>query len=182
MLAFFSSLDSHVLHTLFGLRTLHATVAFIWVSELGSAITIIGLSVALALYLALKRKFALAQAALLVVAGSGIATFLIKNVVARARPPASFWAYTEEGYSFPSAHAALSLAFYGFLAFVIVRGDASPLWRRGALLTAGILSLLIGFSRLYLGVHYLSDVLGGYLLGAVALFLTIKTVQWLEGR
>lgn len=76
--------------------------------------------------------------------------------------------------SFPSAHVALSLAFYGFLAVIIAR-ELKPSRRYLAYCAAGILSLLIAFSRLYLGVHWLVDVLGGLFLGmAILIVVTIS--------
>jgi undecaprenyl-diphosphatase len=70
---------------------------------------------------------------------------------------------TPSSYSFPSGHAAIAVGFWGLmclLAAMELRG-----WRRwGLMATGAILALLIGFSRVYLGVHYPSDVLGGYLL------------------
>ena len=182
MLSTISSIDTHVLQTLFAARTPGMTLAFIWVSEFGSAITIIGLSVALALWLGMKMRFALAQGVLLAVVTSSIGVFLAKMAVGRARPPVSFWAYTESGYSFPSAHATLAIAFYGFLAFLTWQSGATLLRRRLAILGATLITLAIGFSRLYLGVHYLSDVVGGYILGALCLWLAVWTTRMLQGR
>lgn len=182
MLSFISSIDTHVLQTLFAARTPGMVLAFIWVSELGSAITIIGLSVALALWLGMKMKFALAQGILLAIVTSGVGVFLAKIAAGRARPPVSFWAYTESGYSFPSAHATLAVAFYGFLAFLVWQSDVSIMKKRLAMLCAILVSLIVGFSRLYLGVHYLSDIVGGYILGAICLWLAIWTVKTLQRR
>ena len=182
MLSFLSSLDTSILQSLYNMRDPNVVLAFIGVSELGSAVTVVGLAVAIALSLGLRRKFALAQGIMLAVATSGIATFVVKNLVARARPPASFWAYAETGYSFPSAHAAISLALYGFLIYVIVRSDLSVMRKRVKIAVLCLLIAAIGFSRLYLGVHYLSDVLGGYLLGAACLWLAVWTTRTLGRR
>ncbi len=182
MIALLSSIDMHVLQTLFAVRDTNTVFAFIWVSELGEWYTIGGLAVALALWLGLRKKFALAQGVLLSVATSAIGALLVKMVVARARPPQSFWAFAETGYSFPSAHATLAVAFYGFLVFMVLQSDWSMARKRVKVALLGLLILAIGFSRLYLGVHYLSDVLGGYLLGAVCLWLGIKSVRILQNR
>jgi membrane-associated phospholipid phosphatase len=182
MISFITMVDGYVLQSLYALRDPSAVTAFIWVSTLADAITIGGLALALTLWLVLRRKFALAQGVVLSVVASAIAAELFKVIFARARPPMSFWAYTETGYSFPSAHATLAMAFYGFLAFMIWQSDLKPVWRRAAVAVAVAVILLIGFSRLYLGVHYLSDVLGGYVLGAVCLWLAIKTTTMLRSR
>ena len=75
--------------------------------------------------------------------------------------------------SFPSAHSAQAVATYGALAYLA--GRAAPRWgqRVAAWTTASLIALLVGFSRLYLGVHWLTDVLGGYALGAAWLAIVI---------
>lgn len=87
----------------------------------------------------------------------------------RVRPPAYF-AYDEPtNYSYPSGHADTSISFYGLLAWIATRYIPSRAGRRAAWAAAAMLVLAIGFSRVYLGVHYPSDVLGGYALGLVYL-------------
>jgi membrane-associated phospholipid phosphatase len=84
---------------------------------------------------------------------------------------------TESTYSFPSGHALVSLAVYGSIALVLAR--SVPTTRRRALLLGGtaLLVIAIGFSRLYLGVHFLSDVLAGYAAGAAWLALLYVALE-----
>jgi membrane-associated phospholipid phosphatase len=100
-------------------------------------------------------------------AGNQISVNLLKAIFARARPELAY--YSETSYSFPSGHSAVSAAFFGFLMYLVIRERLVP---AGAAITVGILAiLLIGMSRLVLDVHYVSDVVSGYLIGAVwALF------------
>ncbi len=98
------------------------------------------------------------------------------------RPPESFFAYLETGYSFPSAHAAMSFACYGFIVYLVWRSATSQSFRTIAVLGLSVLIGAIGFSRLYLGVHYLSDVVGGYALGAACVWLAIWTTRILGRR
>jgi undecaprenyl-diphosphatase len=88
----------------------------------------------------------------------------------------------EHSFSFPSGHATIAVAFYGFLAFLAMRGTKR--WEKSVnICFAGIaVVLLIGFSRLYLGVHYLSDVWAGYLVGALWLIAGISMCEWLRTR
>jgi len=175
-------IDAYVLQTLFAFRDPQAVDAFIWISQFGEWYVTGGLAIALALWLALRDRFALAQGIVLSVASSAVVTVIVKTLVARARPPQAFWAYTESGFSFPSAHAAMSLACYGFLIWLLWRSNSSRLWRTLGVVVLSLLILAIGFSRLYLGVHYFSDVFGGYVVGALCLWLSLWATSILERR
>jgi undecaprenyl-diphosphatase len=85
-------------------------------------------------------------------------------------------------WSFPSGHVTRSLVIYGLLAFVVSRLAPSPLARRLALPVALLLVLLDAFDRLYLEVHWESDVIGGLLLGATFLAASISWLEWSEAR
>lgn len=97
----------------------------------------------------------------------------LKFLFARARP-LDINLIIEKGYSFPSGHSMLSLAYYGFLIYLILK---SNLKRENKLLFTILLSILIfliGFSRIYLGVHYTSDVLAGFAISTAYLLLYIQ--------
>jgi undecaprenyl-diphosphatase len=121
-------------------------------------------------------------------AGSAVLTTVLKGVFGRARPELFDSGYQASFYSFPSGHATVAVGFYGMLTLVLayrLRGTA-----RWAVAVSGILVvLLIGFSRLYLGVHYPTDVVAGYLaallwlvcVGAVyALWLSVRGLRAAE--
>jgi membrane-associated phospholipid phosphatase len=88
-----------------------------------------------------------------------------KLLVARPRPPVEHLEAAAH-FSFPSGHATTSAAFYLALAIAVMSLRPSPTWRGAALATGGLLILGIAASRVYLGVHYPTDVAGGVLLGA----------------
>lgn len=109
---------------------------------------------------------------LLAVAGGQVVIYALKVLFHRARPEAAF---ASLGYSFPSGHAFTAVALYGMLAFWLLR--AAPRHRVWIWIGAVFLILLIGFSRVYLGVHYTTDVAAGYASGLFWLWLC-----WQAGR
>ena len=124
------------------------------------------------------------SAMLLVVstAGGVVLTTVLKAVFRRARPEILDSGYTAGFYSFPSGHATVAVGFYGALALVLAYHlHGPPRWVAVALGT--VLVLLIGFSRLYLGAHYPTDVLAGFL--AAPLWLVsvgVVYVLWISAR
>jgi membrane-associated phospholipid phosphatase len=86
------------------------------------------------------------------------------------------------GWSFPSGHMTRSVVIYGLLAFVVGRMAGRPLWRRAAPIAAALLLVAMAFDRLYLAVHWESDVIGGILLGASFLAASISWLEWSAAR
>jgi undecaprenyl-diphosphatase len=114
--------------------------------------------------------------------GGSLLTRVLKAVFERARPELFDSGYTASFYSFPSGHATVAVGFYGALTLILayrLRGFA-----RWAVVAGGVLLvLLIGFSRLYLGVHYPTDVLAGFLAAPLWLiFVGAVYVVWLSVR
>jgi undecaprenyl-diphosphatase len=103
-------------------------------------------------------------------AGAIMLDITLKEVFRRPRPSAAFFGFAlPSTYSFPSGHALVSLCFYGALVALGVRGHRVAAWLGALALVA-----LIGFSRIYLGVHYPTDVIGGYA-AACAWLLTVRS-------
>ncbi|HEY5587132.1 MAG TPA: phosphatase PAP2 family protein [Ruminiclostridium sp.] len=105
---------------------------------------------------------------------------LIKTLVRRARPSASLIHVTNllNSYSFPSGHVMFYTGFFGFICFLIFT-LLKPSWKRTLLLLAfGSHVVLIGLSRIYLGEHWASDVVGAYLLGGLCLIGFIHLYRW----
>lgn len=95
---------------------------------------------------------------------------LLKNIVERPRPE-GYRLITETGYSFPSGHSMISAAFYGLIIYFIWKNVKDKKLKYISCALLGILIVLIGISRIYLGVHYASDVIGGFTISIVYLII-----------
>lgn len=95
-------------------------------------------------------------------AGAEALDFILKLVFRRTRPAVFFGLTAPHSYSFPSGHSMLSACFFGVLAAIVTARISSWTQRAAVWVLAGSATLLIGLSRIYLGVHYPSDVLAGY--------------------
>lgn len=106
---------------------------------------------------------------------SFLANQILKRIVARPRPT-EYRIIEELGYSFPSGHSMVGMAFYGLLIYFIYRKVKNPYikWTSCILLT--MLIFLIGLSRVYLGVHYASDVIAGFCISAAYLALFTQVI------
>ena len=101
---------------------------------------------------------------------------LLKNILQRPRPN-EFRIIDETGYSFPSGHSMVSMAFYGYLIYLIYRYVKNKYVKWILIVLLSILICTIGISRIYLGVHYTSDVLGGFLISISYLVIYISAVN-----
>mgnify|MGYP001604824457 CR=1 FL=1 len=110
---------------------------------------------------------------------SGI-VFVIKNLVQRARPlnPLIY----ESGFSFPSGHATTSLVFFGILTYLILIKNKSKLLKFIILCISIFMVALISFSRLYLNVHWMTDIVGGISLGFFILLASITIYEIIESK
>ncbi len=105
-----------------------------------------------------------------------VVSFLFKTITERPRPEGGFLPILGSD-SFPSGHALMAMVFYGLVAYLFTRSVRSSGKRVIILVGAGLLIFLIGFSRVYLGVHWLSDIVAGWALGGVLLALFISIFE-----
>lgn len=155
-----------------GWRSEIATTIFSWVTLLGEKYFVAALTIIITAVLWRLNQKNKILALWLAVGGSAGTTYLAKLFFDRPRPINAL--ILETSNSFPSGHATISIAFYGFLAYLLYKKTTNRLQRLIIILSTTILVLVIGFSRLYLGVHYFSDVGAGYLVGALWLFLATR--------
>lgn len=171
-----TSFDSTVLNALLELRSPLGIQAFSIITEFGSAAFAIVATALICLFLWRRGLFAHAYGLLFTVGGAIGTSVVLKSIVERARPPVEWRAVVETGYSLPSNHATASAALFGFLVY-LTWGLAPQKWR---LLLAGLCFfaiLLVGFSRIYLGVHYFSDIIVGYAIGILFAWLGTFVVR-----
>ncbi|MHB1350244.1 MAG: bifunctional DedA family/phosphatase PAP2 family protein [Desulfobulbaceae bacterium] len=154
--------DQAVYHFLQSLRTPWADNVFVAVTELGDSFVNITLFCTVLLVLLVKRCHRAAAFWILAVLGGLLAVQVLKWTIHLPRP-VSIYDGTS-AYGFPSGHTTMSVVLYGFLAILIVRQIAA-VWRWGLVSSVVLIAFIIGLSRLYLGAHWLSDVLGGYFIG-----------------
>lgn len=105
---------------------------------------------------------------------------LLKQLFQRKRPLSPLLK-AAKGLSFPSGHAIMAVTFYGLLIYILQHTITID-WLKWILfiLVVGLI-ILIGFSRIYLRVHYASDVLGGFIIGLLWLLISLAILKWLEG-
>jgi len=163
---------------------LHATPtlteALKFISLLASLPVVTGICLIMALYFVRERSRYRLLALMLTIPIGMLMNGMLKYAFHRSRPVWDDPIVVIQSFSFPSGHAMAATLLYGFLAASVVRKVQSWRWRVLAVLAAGLLIVLIGFSRLYLGVHYLSDVLAGMAAGAAWLALCLIAVGTLR--
>ena len=115
-----------------------------------------------------------------ILANLAISVFLnlgLKDVFMRVRPTEVTQLVLETSFSFPSGHTMAAMCFYGFVIYLLWRSKRLVRFKRPLAVMLGMLIVLIGFSRVYLGIHYASDVLAGYAIGAAYLIIFTSFVS-----
>ncbi len=174
-----TQLDVRLVHLLYIFRSDILLTFFRGVTLLGDWRLILVCAAAATLILLYRRHKTFAVGLWTTIAASGLFITGAKLLFHRPRPLGLIPAMIEESYSFPSGHATLAAAFYGFLAYLYVRESSEWKKKVSAVFLAVIIVVGIDFSRLYLGVHYLSDVLAGNFVGLTTLLLSISVCEWL---
>lgn len=141
------------------------------ITSLANPLTIVSLCLISLLSLIWKYKASIYLIIITII--STVFNFLTKNIVLRTRPD-HLRLIEETGYSFPSGHAMGSIAFYGFIIFLLSKSKINKYLKIFLSVIIGLTIFLIGISRIYVGVHYPSDIIGGFLLGYIILISSIE--------
>lgn len=149
--------------------------AMTFITNIANSKSIIFLAFGLLVFLAINRSWVFFFGLIISVLGDVLTVTVLKHLIARPRPTAMY--YLETSYSFPSGHAGISVAFFGFFSYLLFRiFKISPIFSAIFGIT---MAFFIGVSRIYLVEHYLSDVLNGWAIGAFWLCLGIMTSEYL---
>ncbi len=176
---YLAGIDQYVHALVSPLQTIAWSRIWLWVSVFGSTAGIIaGLVVITIVFCHRPDIITRVWIALL---GSTLSGSYIKEWVHRARPESLPWLQPiTNSFSFPSGHANSSMVFYGFLALLLFVHAPTKLRKMFALIVPAIFIVLIGFSRIALNYHYVSDVLGGFLLGGFWLTFSLSFPLYYE--
>ena len=168
--------DQRVFHALTAVRNPALDALFGLVTNLGSSAALAVLVIILFWYLRKTGKAPLAWGAILAYVLAQLLSNALKLAVGRPRPPLATLAGSES--SFPSGHATLSAAVLFYIAFVVT--SAEPRMKVPAYAAAALAAVAVAFSRVWLGEHWLSDTVAGFILGSLVAFAAAAVVTRIQ--
>ena len=148
------------------IRTDYLDFIMLFITNMGNIITLLLIT----LFMLILIDYRTSKNVLELLVGGLLTNTLVKLLFKRPRPLSLFY---ERGYSFPSGHMMLSVMFYGYLCYLMYHSKAKKGYKIIFYVITSTLILLIGASRIYINVHYVSDVMGGILFGYLMLLLFI---------
>ncbi len=172
-----SFLDDYIYKIIYGLRNNIWDFIFINITKMGNTTIVLLVIIVVLLKMNHKNQEILSFTAIITVLSNQI----IKNIIKRPRPN-HIRLIKQGGYSFPSGHAMISIAVYGFLLYYIQTNCKNKKQKILLSVLLTILILMIGCSRVYVGVHYPTDIIGGYCLAIYILKMVIYFCQKYRGN
>jgi len=182
-------LDISTLNFIEQIRSPFLTAFFKAVTFTGEWYFVLGVLVLISLFFVIKKTSRFNLAARLnldvfvlwatTIGGLG-AAFVLKEIFHRSRPVGVLIAETSS--SFPSAHSVISVAFYAFVFYLLAENSRNNFSKCLSISALFLFPLFLGFSRLYLGVHYLSDVLAGYAIGLVWFLIGVYGIKFINRK
>jgi undecaprenyl-diphosphatase len=167
-----NNFDNNIYHFIIQNKNPFLTNFYIVISNLCSYILVI---ILLSLFLLFYKNKKQSLMLVFLTTGTFLLNFIVKMIVKRPRP-IGIALINETNYSFPSSHAMVSIAMYGFIIYLINKTNIQKINKIIITICLSFLIGLIGCSRIYLGVHFASDVLAGYLLGLSFLICFINLI------
>ena len=172
--------DQKVTEFIISFRSPQLNKVFQFITELGDfyGYLILTALCAIGFYLRFKNwQYVLEMLFVMIIAG--LSNLALKQVINRARPDAAHLVAVET-LSYPSGHAMSAIAFYGFLIYLFYNFKMNTLLKTSIILIFSFLILAIGISRIYLGVHFPSDVVGGFIAGFIWIIFCIILFQVMD--
>lgn len=175
------SIDMWFENLLLFARTPTLLGVFNWVTLLGSTLFVVAIAglVSLAIFFFKINTFYIWGLATALI-GAGVSEHSMKVIIQRARPGGLIQTVGENSFSFPSGHATGAMVLYGFIASFLCR--LYPQSTRVVVPTTVAIIIAVGFSRLYLGVHFPSDVVAGYILGGIWLLIGVQVTRFISSK
>lgn len=175
-----AGIDAQITDYIIALRTPARTEFFTWVTHVGDiyGYLIVGSIFIFISAVVFKSWKYIAQISIVLVLAT-LSNMILKRFIDRARPDIEHLVSVET-LSYPSGHAMSAMAFYGFLIYLIYRFKMNPLLKILAILFLILLILSIGVSRIYLGVHFPSDIAGGFIAGFIWVVFCILAFNLIE--
>jgi undecaprenyl-diphosphatase len=176
---FIKSFDSVVASFFSGIHTPFFDSVMPWLTDVLISVVFVFVFGTIFILAKKKKQFEVFWAFIVSTIGSFLVANVLKHIIGRERPLNGL---VDEGasFSFPSNHSVLAVSMYGFLVFLVCRSALPQKYKILLYIVFSGLIVLVGASRLYLGVHYLTDVLGGYVLGFIFVLISTKVVRTIE--
>lgn len=168
-----TTFDIEVVRALFALREPFGITLFSFITSFADTLTFLAILSVVAAWFLIRKHTGAALGVIVAALGAKITEVFLKVVIGRARPD-GYELLQLDTFSFPSGHATAAMALYGFLAYVL--SSTYPKYRVLIWSVSIFLILLIGISRVYLGVHFPSDIVGGYLVGLLWIFIGARVM------
>lgn len=168
--------DTQILQAIRRLHTPLLDQIMVGITFLGQPSVLVVLSLSLGIWLLFQRRRSEATTLAIAAIGAAGLNYWLKELFARDRPALWDRVVDVRYYSFPSGHAMVSVVMYGLIGYLLAK--IFPRWRGLIFILTVLLVIAIGFSRLYLGVHWPTDIAAGYAAGLVWLIACIYTLDW----
>jgi len=168
---FILSLDQSIFQLIQPMQAAWLTPIMTFITNVISPVTLPIFALIIIGWLIYRKRIEKAIVVIIALGGGFALETILKILVARPRPPIGL--ITETDFSFPSGHATLSIIFFSLMIYLFKDKLKNKILKWSYVSTNVILCLLVGFSRLYLGVHWFSDVIGGYVIGLLWVILIL---------
>lgn len=168
-----SSFDSFIYKYFFNIRNKFFDNFFIFFTRLGDIIPVVIITICLLIVLNKENRYILGSSMII----SLLINQGLKHIIQRPRPPIEERLIEQGGYSYPSRHSMMAMCLYGVLIYLINTKLKNKKLKIILTIILSVIIILIGISRIYVRVHYPSDVLGAYLLTILILIINITLIN-----